>query len=120
MPQKRSSEPVTYYKTLEATVKATGAMQKVRLTPDESGPLDEPKSLTKALMVVLVALCFITLTMVTLLFLSGFNVGGFELHHSVLVALVGGLSLEFVAAIISPLVRGISHVYVEQIRAGRS
>jgi len=38
----------------------------------------------------------------------------------VLVALVGGLSLEFVAAIISPLVRGISHVYVEQIRAGRS
>lgn len=116
MVQKKTSGPITYYKALETTVKASGEIQAVRLVPDKSGPLDEPKSLTKALWVVVIALCFVTLAAVTLLFLTGFRVGGFELHPAVLATLVGGLSLQFVAAIISPLVRGISSVYVEQIR----
>jgi hypothetical protein len=79
-----------------------------------------PEELLKNLRSVVHALWFMSISSVAIILLSGFGWWGFSLDSSVLIAIVGGVSLQYVAAIISPLARGIADVVIAQIRSGDS
>ena len=79
-----------------------------------------PEELARPLQSVVRVLWFMSISAVVILVLAGFRFVWFSLPPSVLIAIVGGISLQYVAAIVSPLVQGITRVLIEQIRSGRS
>jgi len=76
-----------------------------------------PPSLTWALWIAMSTVVAITLAGVTSLFLAGFQVSGFVLDSIVLASLVGGMSIQSAAAIVSPLAKGIAEVIKEQYKS---
>lgn len=79
---------------------------------------DVPPELLRALRSVVCLSWFLSISSVLLLLLSGFSLFGFKLDRQVQLALVGGVSLEYVAVMLSPLVRGITRVLIARIWKG--
>jgi len=109
--------PVTHKKHLVGTVAVGGVA--TRLRRGGSVLPRVPEELSRPLTSVIRALWFISISAVIILILSGFGLFGFALDYRVLIAIIGGVSLQYVAAIVSPLVRGITDVLVAQIRDKR-
>lgn len=116
------SEHQEFKKTVAASVLAIGSVQRQRrLLAQEfqSVSQDVPRSLKWALWAIVVALLCITAAAIVILFFAGFSVGGFSLEASVLIALVSGLSLQFIASALFPLIGGISSVLIEREKRAR-
>ena len=79
-----------------------------------------PTSLTAALWIAMGVVVAVTLTGITALFLVGFQVPGFVLDPIVLASLVGGMSIQSAAAIVSPLARGLADIIKEQYKSRRN
>lgn len=115
-----NSDPApTHQKTLTAGASVTGSLSGTTLLAvREAGPYVSGalKSLSKPLNMVVYALWFVSLMVVAILFLSGFKAWGFALDVRVQIALVGGISLQYVVSAIPALARGIASVITERIQ----
>ena len=77
-----------------------------------------PRSFTFALVVAMCVVGAITLSGIAALFLVGFRVPWFTLDPIVLASMVGGMSIQSAAAVVSPLAKGIAEVIKEQYKSG--
>jgi len=77
---------------------------------------EERKSLSVALRWIIGALWFVSVMVVAILFLAGFKAWGFRLDVAVLIALVGGISLQYVVSAVFPLSRAIADIARESMR----
>jgi hypothetical protein len=80
----------------------------------------EPKSLTWALKVVIWMAVAVAATGILALVFTGFGIGEFHLDPIVLASLVGGMSIQSAAAIVSPLAKGIADVVIAQYSSKKS
>jgi hypothetical protein len=80
---------------------------------------DPTDALVRQLRSVVCALWFMSISGITLLLLAGFKPLGFTLDMRVLIAIVGGVSLQYIVAMVSPLVSGISTIHVARLQKHR-
>jgi len=114
------SQGTTHHKTLQTRIGTSASVSATPLVRENRVRTTAPEELVGVLKSVVKALWFMSISSIGIIILSGFRLWGFSLDRSIIIAIVGGVSLQYVAAIVSPLVRGISEMVIAQIRSRQS